>query len=156
MTEHIHRRAQQLIDQERIEGLTGPDHSWLAAHLAECEHCSAIAAETSQALSAFRAVPIDVPRGLAESTRFRVHLRAEELREREPGSKILWILTFASWALGVASAPFVWRGFAWLGHWADLPKPVWEAGFVLWWTVPALLAVGVVWLVKRGSTQVLQ
>jgi hypothetical protein len=144
------------MDQERIEGLNDADRSWLAAHLAECERCSAIADVTARALGVFRALPIEIPGGLAERTRFRVRLRAEELHEPEPGNKILWILTFVSWALGVASAPLVWRGFAWFGHWADLPKPVWEVGFVLWWTVPALLALGVVLLERRGNTQEMQ
>jgi anti-sigma factor RsiW len=153
MTENVHARAEQLIARERIEGIGDSDRAWLAAHLAECERCNAVAAEMKQALAALRSVPIEVPLGLVSRTQMRVHLRADELREREPGNKILWALTVVSWALGVASAPLVWRGFAWFGSWAGLPKPVWEMGVVLWWTVPALLAAGAVLIEKRGQAK---
>jgi hypothetical protein len=59
------------------------------------------------------------------------------------------VITGASWLLGVVSAPFVWRLFAWAGSQLNLPKLVLEFGFVLWWTVPALIAVAVV-LHQRG------
>ena len=153
MTEDIHGRAERLIDEERIEGLDEADHSWLAAHLAECPRCSAVANATTRALSAFRALPIELPRGLADRTRFRVRLRAGELREREPGSRILWALTIVSWAFGVASAPLVWRAFSWFGHWVDVPKPVWVTGVVLWWALPALIATGAVLMERRGREQ---
>jgi hypothetical protein len=57
---------------------------------------------------------------------------------------LLWIIAAASWLLGIFSAPLVWRGFAWAGERANLPKTVLEFGFVLWWALPALIAVAVV------------
>ena len=62
----------------------------------------------------------------------------------------MWIIAVASWLLGLFSAPLVWRGFSWLGAEFRLPKPVLELGFVLWWTVPALIAVAIV-LHQRAS-----
>jgi len=153
MNEDLHQRAEQLLAKERVEGLSDADRSWLAAHLSQCDRCSASAAQLDQGLAGLRHVPIEVPPGLARRAQMRVRLRAEELREREPASKILWALTIVSWALGVASAPFIWRGFAWLGAWAGLPKPLWEAGVVLWWLIPALVAVGAVLLDRRGPAQ---
>ena len=73
----------------------------------------------------------------------RTHATARSLARSESaqassGSALLWIITGASWLLGVLSAPLVWRVFAWAGSQLNLPKPVLEFGFVLWWTVPAL------------------
>ena len=111
MSENLHQRAQQLIAQERVEGLRF-----------------------------LRTIPVELPVGLAERTQFRVGLRAQQLRQREPHRRALWIAAGLSWATGVASAPLVWRAFAWLGDHAGVPKLVWEAGFALWWAVPALIA----------------
>jgi hypothetical protein len=71
-------------------------------------------------------------------------LRAQQSGEVSSSNTLLWIITAASWLLGIFSAPLVWRGFAWVGEWANLPKPVLEFGFVLWWAVPALIAVAAV------------
>jgi len=78
-------------------------------------------------------------------------LRAAELRERAPSRGLLWAITAASWGLGVATAPWVWRGFAWVGEHTGLPKPLWELGFILWWAVPAILAAGAVVLERKGE-----
>src|SRR5208283_5469107 len=69
--------------------------------------------------------------------------RAREFRRFER-QLWLWLVTAASWLLGVFSAPLVWKGFAWLGSSFGVPKLALEMGFVLWWTVPALVAVAAV------------
>jgi predicted anti-sigma-YlaC factor YlaD len=138
--ENIHERALQLISQERIEGIPTSENAWLAAHLQECEGCANFAQKTSAALRSLQTMPIALPAGLAERTQFRVGLRAQQLRQHEPRRRALWIAAGVSWVTGVASAPYVWRLFAWLGEQAGVPKLVWEAGFGLWWAVPALIA----------------
>jgi hypothetical protein len=138
--ENIHARARQLISQERIEGIPASENTWLAAHLSECEGCANFARKTSAALRSLQNIPISLPAGLAQRTQFRVGLRAQQLRQHEPRRRALWIAAGVSWATGVASAPFVWRLFAWLGEHAGVPKLVWEMGFGLWWAVPALIA----------------
>jgi hypothetical protein len=145
---NIHERAQQLISQERIEGISAPDRNWLAAHLQECDSCGDFARKTSAALRSLQTIPIALPAGLAERTQFRVGLRALQLRQHEPRRRTLWIAAGISWATGVASAPYVWRLFAWLGELAGVPKLVWEMGFGLWWAVPALI-VAVVLLTEH-------
>jgi len=140
MSENIHERAQQLISQERIEGIAASENAWLAEHLQECDSCADFARQTSAALRSLQTIPIALPAGLAERTQFRVGLRAQQLRHREPRRSALWIAAGISWATGVASAPYVWRLFAWLGEHAGVPKLVWEMGFGLWWAVPALIA----------------
>src|ERR1700738_4518213 len=117
MSDNIHERAQQLISQERIEGIPASESTWLDTHLQECESCANFARKTSAALRSLQTIPIALPAGLAERTQFRVGLRAQQLRQHEPRRRALWIAAGISWAAGVASAPYVWRLFAWLrGH----------------------------------------
>ena len=149
MNENLHTRAMQLIAQQRVETISIDDQSWLAVHLAECDSCSAADAQTAQALAAFRNINVELPKNLAARTQLRVRLRAEELPERNPGRALLWAIAAVSWVLGLASAPLVWRGFAWLGSEFALPDLVWQAGVVLWWMVPGVVAVGAVILQKR-------
>lgn len=144
MSENLHARAEKLIAQERIEGISQAECGWVAAHLRECPACAQIAQQTDNALRTLRAMPIPLPRGLAARTQFRVQLRAQEMREREPKRRVLWIMCAMSWALGIATAPYVWRAFEWTGEHLGVPKLVWEMGFGLWWTIPALIAAAVV------------
>jgi anti-sigma factor RsiW len=152
MSENVHRRAQQLFSQSLVEGLSSGGQSWLEAHLRECPACARQVASTRELLSALRNIPISTPRDLAARTQLRVRLRAQEFAQASNSGLLLWIITAASWLLGVLSAPLVWRGFAWLGAEFHLPKTVLQLGFVLWWTVPALIAVAAV-LHQRATAQ---
>jgi hypothetical protein len=144
MNENLHQRAHQLLAESLVEGLRPADEAWLREHLAACSGCAQEAAATQNALRALRAVPVSVPRDLAARTQLRVRLRAQQTSPATNGSFWLWAVTAASWLLGVFSAPLVWRGFAWLGANFGLPKLALEIGFVLWWAVPALVAVAAV------------
>jgi hypothetical protein len=70
------------------------------------------------------------------------------LREREPRHRLLWTVCGASWILGVASAPYVWRLFEWFGQRSGTPKIALQLGFGLWWAIPALVA-GIVMLIEN-------
>jgi len=144
MNETPHARAQKLFAQSLVEGMAPAEQSWLEAHLRECMECAAETATTRDLLSALRSLPVAVPSNLAARTQLKVRLRAQQTAETAPSSTMLWIITAVSWLLGILSAPLVWRGFAWLGERANLPKLVLELGFVLWWAVPALIALAVV------------
>jgi hypothetical protein len=144
MSENPHTRAQNLLAQSLVEGLAAADQSWLDQHLLQCAGCSLEAGRTRELLRAFRNVPVAMPRDLAGRTQMRVRLRAQQVAQTSSSNSVLWIITAASWLLGVFSAPLVWRGFAWVGSQLNVPKPVLELGFVLWWAVPALAAVGAV------------
>ena len=144
MNKNLHDRAEQLIAEERIEGISQSERDWLAAHLGECPVCAQVAQQTTAALRALQGLPVPLPPGLAERTQFRVQLRAQEMREREPKRRLLWIMCIMSWALGIATAPYVWRAFEWAGERLGVPRLVWEMGFGLWWTIPALIAAAVV------------
>jgi hypothetical protein len=149
MSENLHSRAQKLLAQSLVEGLGAAEQSLLDAHLRECAECSREADRTRELLLALCNVPVAVPRDLAARTQLRVRLRAQQAAQTPSNGLLLWVITAASWLLGVFSAPLVWRGFAWVGTQLNLPKPVLEFGFVLWWAVPALIAVGAV-LHQRG------
>ncbi|HKV61201.1 MAG TPA: hypothetical protein VJO16_04760 [Candidatus Acidoferrum sp.] len=153
MSNAIHDRALKLIAQTRVEGIPDADSNWLRAHLEECESCTEHARQTDHALRVMRAVAVPLPAGLASRTQFRVRLRAQELREREPKRRAMWLACAVSWAFGIASAPYVWRLFQWFGERTGVPKLIWELGFGLWWTIPALFFVVVVLMekVNHGS-----
>ena len=144
MSDNQHERAQHLSAMALIEGLPPAQEAWLQEHRASCAECAAEAAALQDALEALRSVAIVVPRDLASRTQLRVRLRAQELSSAAGGSFWLWMVTAASWLLGVFSAPLVWKLFAWAGGNFGVPKLAVEAGFLLWWTVPALVAVSVV------------
>ena len=153
MSNELHARAERLIAQERVEEIPATEREWLVKHLDDCEACAAVAASTEQALASLRGVSVELPRGLASRTQLRVRVRADELREHAPKRSLLWAITAMSWALGVATAPWVWRGFSWIGEHTGAPKPLWEVGFVLWWAIPASIAAVAVILEKRGEQQ---
>jgi sterol desaturase/sphingolipid hydroxylase (fatty acid hydroxylase superfamily) len=153
MSDNLHTRAEQLIAQERIEEISATEREWLGKHLDECAACSNVANEMGRAIASLRGVHVDLPRGLASRTQMRVRMRAEELRQHSPKRSLLWAITAMSWALGVATAPWVWRGFAWVGEHTGLPKPLWQIGFVLWWAIPAMIAAVAVILEKKGEQQ---
>jgi len=152
MNHGLHERARQLLVESVVEGLRPADETWLREHLAGCPACAQQAAATQNVLHALRSVPVQVPRDLAARTQLRVRLRTLETSKVANGSFWLWAVTAASWVLGVFSAPLVWRGFAWLGANFGLPKLALEMGFVLWWAVPALVAVGAVLHQRALST----
>jgi len=140
MTNDLHFRAKHLIAQGCIEQVSSDDQRWLEAHLAECESCAAEQRQLRESLSALRTMHLDLPTNLASRTQFRVRMRAEELREKEPAKKFVWAIAAVSWALGVSTAPWVWRGIEWLGQETGAPKLLLQAGFVLWWSVPPMIA----------------
>ena len=152
MSAELHARAEQLIAQERVEGISQADRDWLDAHLLECERCAEFARETDQSLRALRTAAIPLPSGLAGRTQFRVRLRAQELREREPKLRALWVACGLSWIFGLASAPYVWSLFQWFGRRTGVPKLVWEVGFGLWWAIPAVF-VTVVLLMENARQE---
>ena len=153
MSENLHERALRLVAKGPVEGLTQSETGWLNAHLQDCEFCSEHARQTDRALRALRSAAIPLPADLAGRTQFRVRLRAMELREREPKRRMLWLACAASWIFGIASAPYVWRVFEWIGRLTGMPKLVLEIGFGLWWTIPALFAVVVLLLESARQSE---
>jgi anti-sigma factor RsiW len=140
----LHERVRRLIDTRLVEGLAPSDQRWLEEHLGACEACAGRAAATDATLRALRAAPVSVPHGLAASAQLVVRRRADELHAQHTRNVALAAGCALSWLMGVASAPLVWRAFAWFGSTFDLPRAVWMVGFAFWWFVPPTAAVGVV------------
>jgi hypothetical protein len=149
MSENVHERALQLIARARVEGLPETDVAWLREHVESCDSCAEHARQTDRVLRLLRTAAIPLPEGLAGRTQFRVRLRAQELRESEPRHQIMWITCGVSWALGVATAPYVWRIFEWVGQHTGAPKILLQLSFGLWWAIPALIA-GAVMLIENA------
>jgi hypothetical protein len=151
MTENLHASAQELFAKSQVEGITSGDRAWLDQHLRDCLDCTREITATQDLLGALRSVPVTVPRDLAARTQLRVRLRVQETA---PGSQqissiVLWLITGMSWLLGIFSAPLVWRGFTWVGFHFSIPNLALQMGFVFWWVLPALFAVGAI-LHQRG------
>jgi anti-sigma factor RsiW len=153
MRDDIHEQALQLIDKRQVEGLSPQERDRLEGHLGECAQCRERAHANERALQRLRSLSVSVSPGLAKATQTRVHLRARELNENRVRLRALWISCALSWILGVASAPLLWRAFEWVGHYAALPKVIWEAGFVLWWLLPAGAVVALLtWQRQRAGS----
>lgn len=152
--ENGHERARSLIDRNLIEGLGPEEQRWLANHLAECEMCAGRIALTEAAVRAVKSVSVTLPRGLAASTKLKVHEEAAKLKQRRTRNLALIVGCVVSWVTGVASAPLVWKVCEWLGTTLDLPRIVWELGFVSWWFVPATAAgLVILWLNAQAQRE---
>ena len=151
MNQELHVRAEQLIAQERIEGISAADQQWLRQHLAECEKCSTRAGATEQAIRSLRGIGVALPKTLASRTQFRVRLRAQQLRG-EPRWRMVYTACGISWAFGAATAPYVWRGLEWAGHRMGLPNIIWELGFGLWWALPAAVVAVILLMENAGRS----
>jgi len=145
-----HERAKRLNTQSRVEGIAPSEQQWLDVHLEGCARCTEFAQSTERALRSLRSVSVTVSPGLVRATRHRVEARVQELGEHRSQMVLLWVSCAFSWVLGIASAPWVWRVFAWVGHRAGLPALIWQLGFALWWAVPAAAAITVA-LVRKAN-----
>ncbi len=148
-----HELIRKLVAKDYVEGLSPEERQVLEEHLETCPECAGDAAGAAETVRSLRTVAITLPSSLAERTQMRVYLRAQEIKERRQGW-ILWFGFAVSWVLGLASAPYVWQVFRWLGEHAGVPALVWKTGFALWWVLPALLAVGILFLERWGTTNV--
>ena len=152
MSKELHAWAEQLIAQERVEGISAADQQRLRQHLAECTACTARAGATEQAIRSLRNLGVPLPPALASRTQFRVRIRAEQLRG-EPRWRVVWTACGLSWAFGAATAPYVWRGLEWAGHRLNVPNIVWELGFGLWWALPAAVVAVILLMTDAGHNK---
>ena len=151
MSGDVHAKAGQMIAQERVEGISAAERSWLEQHLAECERCAAEAGATEHAIRSLRGLSVALPPALASRTQFRVRMRAQQLRG-EPRWRLVWAACGVSWAFGVATAPYVWHGLEWAGHRVGLPNFIWELGFGLWWALPATIVAVILLMENAGRS----
>jgi predicted anti-sigma-YlaC factor YlaD len=157
MKPDIHEWTQELMATGEIETLTGVARRQVQEHLSECAACREFGELIGGLERALHSISIAADASLVNVTRARVHYRAAELeRQRQRW----WLITLSTALVAlstVVTTPFLLQGFAWLGSSMHVPNLVWQAGFVLFWISPALLAsvllsaFGVHWSERRGS-----
>ena len=143
MTRNAHDEAQELIALG--EGLSDAQQTWMRAHLDNCEACGRYAEAANRVVRALRSLPLAADSRLVRATQMRVRIRARDLRQRR--ERLLLVASSCA-LVAISSAlttPLVWQGFEWLGRWSQLPNPVWQVGFVLFWVAPTI-AAGVLFL----------
>jgi predicted anti-sigma-YlaC factor YlaD len=138
MIQDIHEQARILLsDQQEL----GPaEQAFLQEHLRTCTACREYDEGIEQLIRALHLIPLAARPGLVRSTQATVRRRAAELRHKR---ERLWLViascVFVS-LFALASTAFLWRGFAWLGHWAQVSDAVWQVGFVVFWIAPTVAA----------------
>lgn len=138
MSDNEHGRAIDLLTRRDVEGIADADAQWLEMHLQECEECAGFDRALSGTAHAVRSVTVMASAGLVESTRARVHLRAEQLREQQARTMLVAI----SFCLGVLTSTLTawvwWKCGAWVAERLGLPSGIVEPGVLLFWLLPAI------------------
>jgi hypothetical protein len=138
MNANEHERAMELIFRRDVEGVGGDEGQWLESHLAACQDCAGFALAMSDTAQALRSFPVMASSSLVETTKARVHARAEQLRERDARRFLIAI----SFAMGVVvstlSAYAWWKVGGWMVERFSLPSVIVGPGLVLFWLLPAI------------------
>jgi predicted anti-sigma-YlaC factor YlaD len=142
-----HERARSLIALAGPETLPVADQIWLTAHLEACGSCRAFAETAAETIHKLRAIPIAAGRSLVSTTQMRVRRRALELQRHRERMWLVLVSCTVVTLFALLSAVALWRGFEWLGAWAQLPSSVWQVAFLVFCVLPALVA-GIVLLAK--------
>jgi predicted anti-sigma-YlaC factor YlaD len=149
MNADLHERARMMIALSGPEQLAGAEQSWLAAHLASCPACRDFAESSRETILSLRGTPVAASQALVATTQLRVRRRAADLQRRQ---ERLWVVCACCAAVTLSTtvtSTLLWRAFAWIGTQAQLSAPVWEALFVVFCLMPAVVA-GMV-LLARGT-----
>jgi predicted anti-sigma-YlaC factor YlaD len=147
MTRDTHDEARELIALG--DALSDAQQIWLRNHLEQCTSCRGYAEAAAQMVRALRSLPIAADARLLRATQMRVRFHAARLRETR---ERMWLVALACLGVGLSTTvtlPLLWRLFAWMGEQAGVSTLVWQAGFVVFFVVPALV-VSVV-LLARGT-----
>jgi len=139
MTRDVHEQARQWIALGGVDDLPEVERAWLQTHLHDCESCRAYAEAAGRVIRSVRSVPITAGPALVRETQMRVRMRARQLGEER---ERLWLVGMSCFLVGVSTAitmPLLWRAFHWIGQWAEMSPPVWEAAFGLFAIAPALV-----------------
>ncbi len=149
----LHDRARKLIALAGPEELSAADNSstnvWLAAHLESCASCRAFAENVRETIYGMRAIPMAAQRSLVSETQMRVRRRALEMQRQRERMWLVAVSCAAVTVCGLISAAVLWRSFEWLGTQAELASSIWQVGFLVFCTMPALV-VGML-LLARGT-----
>ncbi len=140
MRDDIHKQAERLLLKAAVEELTAAEASWLGGHLSECANCAQVSGRLEEVVRSVRSRSVAADPSLIESTRQKVRERACRLAPRRASAGMLWISCALTWIWMALSAPYIWRGCAWVGRRLGAPDWAWAMSFGLWWLLPALAA----------------
>lgn len=146
MMRNAHDEARELIALG--EALSEAQQAWLRSHLDECEACRHYAEAVNGVIRTLRSLPLAADARLVRATQMRVRFHASRLRETR---ERLWLVGMACLGVGLSATvtvPVLWRLFAWMGEWAGVSTPVWQAAFMFFLIAPALAVGGL--LLARG------
>lgn len=139
MNGNEHERAIDLLTRRDVEGIGDADAPWLEMHLQECEACASFDRALSGAEHALRSYTVMASASLVESTRNRVHARAQQLREHQSRMALIGI----SFCLGVVTSTLTawvwWKFGGWVAERFGLPSSIVEPGVLLFWLLPAIV-----------------
>jgi hypothetical protein len=145
----LHERARLLIALSGSDEVSIVEQSWLAAHLESCVPCREFAENSRETVRSLRAIPITAGASLMSATQMRMRQRAQELQRQQERLWVIWVCCAAVTLCTAFTTVVIWRGFEWIGQQARLSAPVWEACFVAFCLMPAILA-GIL-LLARGT-----
>ena len=134
----LHEEARQLIALG--DEVAESQRDKLRSHLEQCDSCRQYAGAANGVVRALRSAPLAADARLVRATQMRVRFHAARLRTAR---ERMWIMAVACLGVGLSATltiPYVWRLFEWIGDWAELPTLVWQAGFVVFFITPALVA----------------
>jgi hypothetical protein len=147
MTRDTHDEARELIALG--EALSDTQRTWLRAHMQACAACGHYAEAAGRAVRALRSQPLAADSALVRATQMRVRQRALELQRQQERLWVIYVCCVAV-TLGTAfTTAVLWGGFAWIGHQARLPGPVWQIGLLALGLMPAIVVA--ILLLARGT-----
>jgi predicted anti-sigma-YlaC factor YlaD len=138
MNGHEHERAMELITRRDVEGIAASDAKWLELHLDGCAECAGFELAMGDAEQALRSFAVMAPVALVEATKARVHLRAEQLRERDARRFLIAISFAMGMVVSTMSAWAWWEVGGWMVERFSLPSVIVGPGLVLFWLLPSI------------------
>ena len=139
MNGNKHDRAVDLLMLRDLEGMADADARWLEIHLQECEECAGFDRALSGAAHAGCAVSVMASAALVDSTRARVRVRAQQLREQQARTMLIAV----SFCLGVVTSTLTawvwWECGGWVADRLGLPSGIVGPGVLLFWLLPAIV-----------------
>jgi len=134
-----HQKARFLLHRSLLEEISEEDRQWLDAHVGQCAECSRYAGLSARTVQALDWFALELDPAAALRVENVVRTRAEAMRLAEAHTKSLWIGTAVAIFFTFSGSAVMWRPLAWLaGQW-NLPSPVWQIAFVIFWLLPSLL-----------------
>jgi hypothetical protein len=139
MPSEPHARARALLDQAMMEAISPDEQRWLHRHTEECAECSRYGELSRRAIRALDSFAFELDPAAALRVENAIRSRANRLASNEFHRRRLFIGAVAAMLLTIAGSIAMWQSAAWLaGRW-NLPSPVWQVGFAMFWLLPSIL-----------------